>query len=42
MTKKEASIVNSAISLFAEKGYHATSTRLISENAEVSEGKFSK
>ena len=38
MTKKEASIVNSAISLFAEKGYHATSTRLIAENAEVSEG----
>ena len=38
MTKKESRIVNSAITLFAEKGFHATSTRLIAKNAEVSEG----
>ena len=38
MTKKELRIINSAITLFAEKGFHATSTRLIAKNAEVSEG----
>ena len=44
MTKKESRIVNSAITLFAEKGFHATSTRLIAKNAEpqIAESKINK
>ena len=38
MTEKESSIINSAISLFAQDGYDGTSTRLIAKKAGVSEG----
>ena len=38
MTEKESSIINSAISLFAQDGYDGTSTRSIAKNARVSEG----
>lgn len=37
MTEKQGKILQSALKLFAEKGYHSTSTREIAENAEVSE-----
>ena len=38
MTDKQKSIVESALTLFSEKGYSAVSTSLISKQANVSEG----
>ena len=38
MTEKESSIINSAISLFAQEGYDGTSTLSIAKKAGVSEG----
>ena len=38
MTEKESSIINSAISLFAQDGYDGTSTLSIAKKAGVSEG----
>lgn len=38
MTDKQKSIVESALSLFSEKGYNAVSTSLIAKHAHVSEG----
>ena len=38
MTEKESSIINSAISLFAQDGYNGTSTLSIAKKAGVSEG----
>ena len=37
MTEKQGKILQSALKLFAEKGYYSTSTREIAENADVSE-----
>ena len=36
MTEKESSIINSAISLFAQEGYDGTSTLSIAKKAGVS------
>ena len=38
MTQKQKKIINSGVMLFSTKGYHATTTRLIAQNAGVSEG----
>ena len=38
MTDKQKSIVQSALTLFSEKGYSAVSTSMISKQANVSEG----
>ena len=38
MTKKQEKILNKALELFAEKGYHSTSTSTIAKEAGVSEG----
>ena len=38
MTEKQKNIVTTALKLFAEKGYDATSTSLVAKNANVSEG----
>ncbi|MCH1473250.1 MAG: TetR/AcrR family transcriptional regulator, partial [Bacteroidia bacterium] len=38
MTDKQKSILESALTLFSEKGYSAVSTSLISKQANVSEG----
>lgn len=38
MTAKQEKILESALELFAEKGYHATSTSKVAKQAKVSEG----
>lgn len=38
MTEKQQNILDAALELFAEKGYHATSTGKIAARARVSEG----
>ena len=38
MTEKQEKIVQSALQLFAQEGYHATSTSKVAKHAGVSEG----
>ena len=38
MTEKQSNIINKALELFANKGYHSVSTSQIASEAEVSEG----